>query len=700
MTAPTMIGRLARPVGGITPEADALKRDQRLRDAIDRLTGDLNMFGTTVLNVIGLGANGTGLVDDVSVINRALTTASGTGVPVYLPAGTYLVGSSILMPSGTTLFLSAGATIVRGFAGGGNTSATIRNSDLVSGNSNIRIVGDGTVKTITAAFTGKHIGFTKVSHFLLADFSITGIYGDWNTFLSDCTDGRLDGLYIDSGTVVFEDGIHIEGGARITIDSCFVQCGDDALALVQESTFADTDLTDIVVSNCYLATTGANMIRVHVFANEDTARTIKRISISNVAGTSVGNGIIIKDETASGLVAGIALSHVVFDGSNVAGPGVIEGVRDVTLTDVQLLGYANRLGIDGCTRVTMADCIVQNSGVNQCVLVASTAACTDVRFLGGHYSGAANVGLQLGSAGFAVTDASLIGVTVSGAAFDGIYVRQATGYLIAGCRAKSNGGWGVSIDAASSLGTVGGNDLRGNSSGPFTNAASATTFQVPGIIEGTSDVTTDIGTEVMRILNAYVFSGWARGSAGAQGQWAFLRSLGTVVSPSAVTTNTVFGDLNWDAYYDGTSHAHGAIIRGVARENWSGTNRGSRLEFYANPVGSTTLTSLLTMEPTVGAVFVDSVTATDIKVGTVGKGLYVKEGTNATMGASVLVAGTVTVSTTKVTANSRIMLSNNANGGTVGVPYISARTAATSFVITSTNAADTSTIAWLIVEPA
>lgn len=90
----------------------------------------------------------------------------------------------------------------------------------------------------------------------------------------------------------------------------------------------------------------------------------------------------------------------------------------------------------------------------------------------------------------------------------------------------------------------------------------------------------------------------------------------------------------------------------------------------------------------------------DLKLPTVGTGIYVKEGTNATMGSATLVGGTVVVSTTKVTANSRIFLTNNVNGGTLGSISVSARTAGTSFTISSTNVLDTSTIAWVIIEPA
>jgi hypothetical protein len=90
----------------------------------------------------------------------------------------------------------------------------------------------------------------------------------------------------------------------------------------------------------------------------------------------------------------------------------------------------------------------------------------------------------------------------------------------------------------------------------------------------------------------------------------------------------------------------------------------------------------------------------DIACDVAGKGFKVKEGSNAKMGTATLVAGTVTVSTTAVTASSRVYLTIQTNGGTVGVPYVSARTAGTSFAITSTSGTDTSTVAWILIEPA
>ena len=91
----------------------------------------------------------------------------------------------------------------------------------------------------------------------------------------------------------------------------------------------------------------------------------------------------------------------------------------------------------------------------------------------------------------------------------------------------------------------------------------------------------------------------------------------------------------------------------------------------------------------------------NLRINTAGKGLLIKEGTNAKMGTTTLNGITaVTVNTTAVTATSRIFLTIQASGGTVGSPYVDTRSAGTSFNIKSTNAADTSTVAWMIVEPA
>lgn len=108
------------------------------------------------------------------------------------------------------------------------------------------------------------------------------------------------------------------------------------------------------------------------------------------------------------------------------------------------------------------------------------------------------------------------------------------------------------------------------------------------------------------------------------------------------------------------------------------------------------------LTPAAGDYAINSAAASGVLPGT---GLVNYDGTTwrlASIGAvksgtATLVAGTVTVADTAITANSTIRLSRRSIGGTPGALYISALTAATSFAITSTNAADTSVVYYEIV---
>lgn len=95
-----------------------------------------------------------------------------------------------------------------------------------------------------------------------------------------------------------------------------------------------------------------------------------------------------------------------------------------------------------------------------------------------------------------------------------------------------------------------------------------------------------------------------------------------------------------------------------------------------------------------------TVFGTNFTLGVIGTRLRIKEGANASMGTATLVAGTVTVANTLVTANSRIQLTAQNSSGTPGALRVSARVAGTSFTITSTSGTDTCLVAWQITEPA
>jgi hypothetical protein len=160
------------------------------------------------------------------------------------------------------------------------------------------------------------------------------------------------------------------------------------------------------------------------------------------------------------------------------------------------------------------------------------------------------------------------------------------------------------------------------------------------------------------------------------GQGMFVQSLGRIVLGRLATTNSIF-----QAGVNGDTAEHRFSIFADGKHEWGD--------------GALTRdTNLYRLSPDILG------TDDDFAINVAGKGLRVKEGSNAKMGTATLVAGAVTISTTAVTANSRIFYSVNVAGGTQGILRVSARTAGTSFVITSTSGTETSSIVWMLVEPA
>jgi hypothetical protein len=90
----------------------------------------------------------------------------------------------------------------------------------------------------------------------------------------------------------------------------------------------------------------------------------------------------------------------------------------------------------------------------------------------------------------------------------------------------------------------------------------------------------------------------------------------------------------------------------------------------------------------------------NVRIIVAGKGLAIFEGTNAKMGVATLVAGTVTVANTSITANSRVFTTIQAASGTLGVHAIANIVPSTSFDIVSNSVLDASTVAYLIIEGA
>lgn len=163
-------------------------------------------------------------------------------------------------------------------------------------------------------------------------------------------------------------------------------------------------------------------------------------------------------------------------------------------------------------------------------------------------------------------------------------------------------------------------------------------------------------------------------------------------------TNTLIGAESGYNLTSGDSNIFIGKMAGVTATGGNATTIGSQNIFIGNNTGSANATQRYS------AIAIGEGATISIDdawvIGKLGTKQAIKEGTNGCMGLATLVAGTVTVNTNKVTANSRIFLTPNVPGGTPGWVRVSARVAGTSFTILSSSGTDTSGIAWEIKEPA
>jgi polygalacturonase len=323
-----------------------------------------------IKNVKDYGATGDGSVDDAAAIQLALNAARlAGGGRVFIGDGTYRLDSQLTIGNDTHLDMMPGAILKRnwvGVVGSKPDNATLKNYDAPAGgsfyvdpgpfvpstyNTGIKITG-GEFTVVNSTKTGSHVALYAVRNSSIRNCRFTGVEQDWNVALfGDYI--NVEGLDIDSGDVVWEDGIHVLGGSHIRISNCRIKCGDDAIAIINH---LNLSISDVTVSNCTVESNEGHAIRIGqtrtglTAAYADPTNKVERIAIrgiDGIAGTDK-NGLILiehKNVTAKNLV------------------------RDVTISDVSLehgtLAAAPRSGtsgsgdwgvdLDGGLRITMSN---------------------------------------------------------------------------------------------------------------------------------------------------------------------------------------------------------------------------------------------------------------------------------------------------------------------------------------------------------
>jgi hypothetical protein len=132
---------------------------------------------------------------------------------------------------------------------------------------------------------------------------------------------------------------------------------------------------------------------------------------------------------------------------------------------------------------------------------------------------------------------------------------------------------------------------------PDTTTAGAV-FQATGTISAipTMDANAIAMFQGTEGTTGYVFFS----SAASNSHFVFRRRQGTYATPTAVQSGNILGAIQWQGYGASTfGTTASAEIRGLARQNFTESARGSALEFYATANGSTSLTQLFVIEPTI-----------------------------------------------------------------------------------------------------
>lgn len=230
-------------------------------------------------------------------------------------------------------------------------------------------------------------------------------------------------------------------------------------------------------------------------------------------------------------------------------------------------------------------------------------------------------------------------------------------------------------------------------------------------------------------------TGWYRVALVAAGNFqvsGLLRvSSNPLYAKSFYATSRAASDLLWFTYtlsglgceLNQLGHAsRGDNVVSQVRMSDDGQNTGIYLDLNVTGVGSSTVTPItveldygtgvrLLPNPipgvSAGANQVTTITLNsgltttgNVTAAVAGSGVRIKEGSNARMGTGTLSGGTVTIANTSVTASTRVFLTRTGSGTSTGQLRVSAQTASTSFVVTSTDNTDAGTFNYLLVEPA
>jgi len=413
-----------------------------------------------ILSVKNFGAIGDGVSNDAGPIAAAISAAAarGNGAPVFLPAGTYLIGQKLTIPSNISIFSNGGAKVR--VADNVNDHAF----QINSGASKVKISGfeiDGN-KANNAGGCGIACTGTGASYVTVQDMHIHDCDADGVRFVGSTSVNNV----IVSGCVAENNG-----SAGITSDNTIQYFtwvnniarnnGTHGIGLIGIG--LDGTITGNEAHDNGQGTPTADNFTGY---NSSNARIVVS---SNVSRGGLNNGIHFGGNDIS-YIGNIATNATQYGIVHSSSGGAVSNAATITGNVSRSNSGAAGIWIENCNSGVVSGNICSSNSAGHGILIT---ACSNLSISGNTCRSNGVDGIRNDTASSSM---SIIGNTCSSNGGDGLQIDNVSSSTISGNTSISNTGYGINSASGDANNVIESNNFRSNTAGGINGTYAATTI--------------------------------------------------------------------------------------------------------------------------------------------------------------------------------------------------------------------------------
>ena len=285
---------------------------------------------TDITNVVYYNATGDGVTDDAVACQTALSIGGNVTFP---SPGTYLIGTTLSIPSNTRVVIEAGASVK---AKGSLDGHIFTNSDQTAGNTNISFLGGGTIngnkanQTASASSSAIYLvksNYVDIGHLYIHDTNSDGVHLDNGTQGVYTTHQTIHNLnIIDAGTTsgtLRRRGIRVTNANGLEVRDCYIEGAEEG-GIGASGKYVN-------ISGCVVRTSDLSTTLKSAAYTMDGNNGVSHWNLTNCVSIGCGTGIRINgDVTVTGAVN---ISNCQFIDSQYSGIFLNDGIKDIQISN-------------------------------------------------------------------------------------------------------------------------------------------------------------------------------------------------------------------------------------------------------------------------------------------------------------------------------------------------------------------------------